>query len=101
MKDAMGKIYHWFLWCAGAALTDEELEELKGGGDRFTFWFRRSKKRLGGFWWVCVVATLILHTIILYDNIRKKRWWQVIIGFAGWVLIIWLIPHILGYTILF
>ena len=65
----IGKIYYWFLWIFGAALTDEELEELKGGGDRITFWFRRSKKRLGVVWWIGLgcglsgLGWLIFHII--------------------------------------
>jgi len=63
----LGKIYKWLLWIFGAALEDAELEELKGGGDRLTFWFRRSKKRLGWIWWAGLAAGtgfvtwLILH----------------------------------------
>ena len=96
MVGVIKKIYVRLLWIAGAALTDQELEELKGGGDRITYWFRRSKKRLGAWWWVAVIATLIIANFKLYTSIKNKSW--------GWVtatmffdgLCIWLIPHILG-----
>lgn len=94
--ELLGKIYYWLLWLAGAALTDEELEELKGKGDRITYWFRRSKKRLGNLWWVAVVAFLILNAVILYDNIKNKRWAKVGVGCAVYVLVSVLTPHILG-----
>ena len=60
----INKIYVWLLWVFGAALTDEELEELKGKGDRITYWFRRSKKRIGFWWWVLLsidVALIVFH----------------------------------------
>ena len=88
------KAYHWFLWAAGAAITDEELEELKGGGDMITFWFRRSKKRLGIWWWVSAFFVLLLANFKLYHFIRDKRW-----GWAAAVILfdifsIWFLPHV-------
>lgn len=96
MSNLPSKAYYWFLWVSGAALTDEELEELKGGGDRITFWFRRSKKRLGYLWWVAVGCFILLHTAVLYDNIKHKRWVKVGIGIAGYAFLGWLLPHIIG-----
>ena len=66
----LGWVYvHIILYYAGAALTDEELEEMKGTGDRWTFWLRRSKKRLGWVWWAGLaggtgfISWLLLHII--------------------------------------
>ena len=87
---------HVILYYAGAALTDEELEELKGGGDRWTFWFRRSKKRLGALWWVAVIVSLLVINIRLISYIKNKRW--VVTGMTVLfdLFCCWLIPHILG-----
>jgi len=93
----LGRFYYWLLWIAGAALTNEELLEIMDCGDRLTFWMRRSKKRLGNWWWVAVFFTVLLHTIILYDNFKKKHWVKVFIGFAGWGLLIYLLPHVFSW----
>ena len=102
MKGAMGKLYQKFLWVIGAAITDEELDECRAaGGDKVTFWHRRSKKRLGGSWWAAVVVTLVAINIYVIFLIKDKRW-----GWASVIILfdlfsIWFIPHVLGYTILF
>lgn len=70
MHGILGKIYYCILWWFGAALSDEELDRMKGGGDRWTYWFRRHKKRVGWFFWIEVAG-----------------------GFGG---AIWLVLHIVG-----
>ena len=88
------KIYQWLLWVAGEPITDEELDELKGGGDKWTYHMRRSKKRLGNWWWVMVFATIILVEIRLFVNIRDKKWVRVSLLILTNILIIWLLPHV-------
>lgn len=90
----IGKIYQWFLYVSGAAITDEELEELKGGGDKITYWFRRSLKRLGIWWWIAVFFTLLLANVRLYFLIKKKRWGWAITIILFDVFSIWFIPHV-------
>ena len=90
----ISKLYNKFLWMAGAAITDEELEELKGGGDKITFWFRRSKKRLGWMWWIAPIGLIFFANFKLYHFIKNKRW-----GWATAVILfdifsIWFIPHV-------
>lgn len=100
------KIKDWIAWFyvrvilyyAGAALTDAELEEMKGKGDRWTFWFRRSKERIGfNGWLALVVATVIAYTGLFIYNIEKKKWGRVILQVCGYAFLGWFIPHILGY----
>jgi len=69
MGKFLGMLYYCFRWWAGAALTDDELEVMKGKGDAFTYWFQRHKKRIGWFFWVEVTGYfgfgiwLVLHII--------------------------------------
>ncbi len=91
----INKIYNKFLWVIGAAITDEELEELKGGGDKITFWFRRSRKRLGKAWILFPITSIAFANYKLYTFIRDKRW-----GWATAVILfdvfsIWFLPHII------
>lgn len=90
----LNKLYNKFLWVIGAAITNEELEELKGGGDKITFWFRRSKKRLGWMWWIAPIGLTFFANFKLYHFIKNKRW-----GWAAAIILfdifsIWFIPHV-------
>jgi len=97
----LGWVYLKCLWLAGAALTPDELDELKlTGGDRLTYWMRRSKKRLGVWWWVAVIATIIVMNIRLYTAFRNKQWGWFSFALAFDVLCLWLIPHVCGIAIL-
>jgi hypothetical protein len=101
VRNWIGQAYYFVLWLAGEPLTNEELDEIHNGGDRWTFHMRRTKKRLGNtLWWISVIVTIILYTIWFWRNIKKKCWWKVGFGVAGYLFLIWLIPHILGYNIL-
>ena len=93
---ALSKAYWWFLWLAGCPLYDEELKELIGTGDRITYWFRRSKKRLGNFWWLAIGFTLLILNLRLYTAIKQKAWGWVIFTACMDVFCVWLIPHVLG-----
>jgi len=88
--------YYWLLWISGAALYDYELDELKGGGDRLTYWMRRSRARLGKWWLVAVVFTLIAMNVGLYTTFKSKRWGWFSFTLAFDLACIYLIPHILG-----
>jgi hypothetical protein len=97
LKQIISYIYvDIILYYAGAALTDEELEECKGGGDRLTYWFRRSKKRLGNLWWIAVIFTLIAVNFELYKYIKNKRWGMMALTILFDLFCLWLIPHICG-----
>ncbi len=97
ITEWIGRIYvDVILYYAGAALTDEELEEMKGGGDRWTYWFRRSKKRLGNWWWIAVICSLVVIQVRLYQYIKNKRWGMVTLVITFDLLCLWLIPHICG-----
>jgi len=97
IKGFIYEAYNVFLYIAGAAITEEDLGEIRAaGGDKITFWFRRSKRRLGKWFWIAIAAAGILHTVVLWDNIKHKRWGKVTIGIAGYLFLIWFIPHING-----
>lgn len=90
----INKIYQWLLWVAGEPITDDELDELKGGGEKWTYQMRRAKSRLGVWWWVMVFATIALAEWRLFTNIKNKRWVRVSLLILLNVLFIWLLPHV-------
>lgn len=95
MANWISKAYQGLLWLAGEPLTNEELDELKDGGDKWTYHMRRTKKRLGdNLWWLSVFATVILYSFWFFSNVKKKIWWKVAIGVIGYIFLIWLIPHV-------
>ena len=86
------------LYIFGEPLFPEDFIAInQAGGDRWTFQMRRQLQRLGIFWWLAVVATLVVANVKLYGFIKNKRWgWaSAVISFD--ILAVWLIPHILGY----
>lgn len=97
IKDFLADAYYWLLWISGAALYDYELDELKEkGGDRLSYWMRRSKSRLGKLWLVAVAATIILANIRLYAALRSRQWGWVICTAIFDAACVWVIPHIYG-----
>ena len=97
IRDFIEEAYCTLLYLAGACITEAELDEIRAhGGDKITLWFRRSKRRLGKFWWMALAAFVIVHSLILYDNIKCRRWGKVVAGALGYIFLAWLIPHILG-----
>jgi glycerol uptake facilitator-like aquaporin len=100
IRGWIGQAYLFILWLAGEPLTNTELDEIRDGGDRWTFHMRRTKKRLGAtLWWVSVIATIVLYTIwfLKLINEKPKVWWKIIPGSLVYVFLFWLIPHVLGF----
>lgn len=91
----LAKIYGWLLWFVGEPLTDEELEECKGGGDRWTYHERRSMKRLEKWWYLKWAVILTIHLIVLIDNLKKKRWIKFGLGIAVTGFFVWFLPHVM------
>ena len=97
IKETLGDAYYWLLWISGAALFDYELDELKlTGGDRITYWMRRSQSRLGRCWLVAVAATIIIANIRLYTALRDKQWGWLAGTIVFDVFCAYVIPHVYG-----
>ena len=97
IKETLGDAYYWLLWIAGAALTNEELDELKKvGGDRITYWMRRSRARLGRCWIMAVAATIIIMNLRLWTAFRNKQWGWFTFAIAFDIFCVYVIPHIYG-----
>ena len=86
------------LYIFGEPLFPEDFIAInQAGGDRWTFQMRRQLQRLGIFWWLAVVATLVVANVRLYGFIKNKRWGWACMVISLDILAVWLVPHILGY----
>jgi hypothetical protein len=80
------KAYFWFLWVTGFFDTDGQYPTA-GDREKITFMLRRGKERMGIWWWILSLATLLgVWTLCLLVS-----WWWVLLE----AFLLWLFVHVL------
>lgn len=91
MVKLLGKIYGYWLWFAGEAMSPAEVP---ASGEKYSHKLRRQKQRLGEWWYFLLALVIIVSLVSFINNLRKKRWGKVVLGVLFLLFLAWLVPHI-------
>ncbi len=86
IESLLMNVYYWLLYYLGWPDKDGKLKT-HGDRDKITFMLRRSRVRLGVWWWVLSLTTILgVWTLVLLVS-----WWYLILE----LFLLWLFVHVL------
>jgi hypothetical protein len=86
MFNLIAKAYYWLLWYWGFADTEGNIHT-PVDREKITFMLRRQKERMGIFWWILSLITILgVFTICIYLS-----WYYAFLE----AFLLWLFVHVL------